>query len=88
MPPDSKEQEVTLAIIQNDILHLTETVKLYLENAKKRDERIEDLNKRLTKIEPIVCTISEVMKLAMYAIVAAAIGGIAWAIVQSGALLP
>ena len=86
--PDTDDGKVTLAVIQRDILHLTQLLESFIEGAKLRDERIEQLDKRLTCIEPTVKTISEIMKIALYVIVVAAIGAIAWAAVQSGAFLP
>jgi len=85
--PDTDDGRVTLAIIQRDILHLTGLLETFIESAKVRDLRIEKLDQRLTCIEPTVKTISEIMKIALYVIVVAAIGAIAWAAVQSGAFL-
>ena len=85
--PDADDGKVTLAIIQRDILHLTGLLETFLHNARLRDARIEKIENRLTKIEPTVATIAKVLEIALYVIVIAAIGAIAWAAVQSGALL-
>ena len=85
--PDADDGKVTLAIIQRDILHLTGLLETFLHNARLRDTRIEKIENRLTKIEPTVATIAKVLEIALYVIVIAVIGAIAWATVQSGALL-
>jgi len=85
--PDTDDGKVTLAIIQRDILHLTGLLETFLESARLRDARIEKIENRLTKIEPTVATIAKVLEIALYVIVIAAIGAIAWAAVQSGTLL-
>ena len=85
---DTTEGRVTLAVIQRDILYLTDLIERLIESDKLRDERIEKLDKRLAHIEPTVHVLSRVFEIAMYIIVVAAIGGIIWAVVQSGATLP
>ena len=85
---DTQDGRVTLAVIQRDILHLTDLVEKHIENDKLRDQRIEKLDKRLTYIEPTVRTLAKVLEITMYIIVVAAIGGIIWAAVQSGSVLP
>ena len=85
--PDTDDGKVTLAVIQRDILHLTGLLETFLESARLRDARIASIDKRLTFIEPTVATIAKVLEIALYVIVIAAIGAIAWAAVQSGALL-
>ena len=85
---DTQDGRVTLAVIQRDILHLTDLVEKHIENDKLRDQRIEKLDKRLTYIEPTVRTLSKVLEIALYIIVVAAIGGVIWATVQSGSVLP
>ena len=86
--PDTEEGRITLAILQRDILHLTELIKLYLENSKKHDGDIKKLDERLTCIEPTVKTTSRIMEIALYVIVIAVIGGVMWAVIQSGSFLP
>ena len=85
--PDTEDGKVTLAVIQRDILHLTGLLETFLESASLRDARIEGIDKRLMFIEPTVATIAKVLEIALYVIVIAAIGAIAWAAVQSGTLL-
>jgi len=84
---ETEDGKVTLAVIQRDILHLTMLLESFLASSKLRDERIERIDKRLTRIEPTVATIAKVLEIALYVIVITAIGAIAWAAVQSGALL-
>ena len=79
---------MTLAIIQRDILHLTSLLETHIKTDLARDERIDKLDDRLTVIEPAVRTMSKVMEIALYLIVAAAVTGIIWAVIQSGAALP
>ena len=86
--PDTPEGRVTLAIIQRDILHLTGLLETHIESDKERDKRIDKLDERMACIEPTVKTMRKVLEIALYIIVVMAIGGIAWAIVQSGAALP
>ena len=86
--PDTENGRVTLAIIQRDILHLTSLLEAHIKTDLARDERIDKLDDRLTVIEPTVRTMSKVMEIALYIIVVAAIGGIVWAVIQSGAALP
>jgi len=86
--PDTPEGRVTLAIIQRDILHLTGLLEAHIESDKARDERIDKLDARLTLVEPTVRTMARVLEIALYIVVVAAIGGVIWAAIQSGAALP
>jgi len=85
---DTPEGRVTLAIIQRDILHLTGLLEQHIENAQKRDEKIAALDRRVTNVEPTVRTVRKIGEIALYILVVAAVAGIVWAAVQSGAALP
>jgi len=94
--PEQEDGRVTLAIIQRDILHLTGLLESFLESAKERDRRITELervaipalDKRVTDMEPKVRTISRIGEIALYIVVVMAVGGIVWAVIQSGAAIP